>query len=87
MKFCILSFGVGYCFIRTKGNARSQRNRIKRDIVPTPFFIYNRLLLGNSWHKKTIAMKQFYEEPQVEVVEMEVEGAVMDGSLDPGVEG
>ena len=32
-------------------------------------------------------MKQFYEEPQVEVVEMEVEGAVMDGSLDPGVEG
>lgn len=30
-------------------------------------------------------MKQFYEEPQVEVVEMEVEGAVMDGS--PGSEG
>lgn len=32
-------------------------------------------------------MKDMYEMPQVEVVEMEVEGAVLDGSLDPGVEG
>lgn len=34
-------------------------------------------------------MKQLekYEQPQAEVVEMEVEGAVLDGSLDPGIEG
>ncbi len=32
-------------------------------------------------------MKQFYEEPQVEVVEMEVEGAVMDGSIKDPIDG
>ena len=34
-----------------------------------------------------IIMKQFYEVPQVEVVEMEVEGAVMDGSIVDPIDG
>lgn len=32
-------------------------------------------------------MKQFYEEPQVEVVEMEFESAVMDGSIVDPIDG
>ncbi len=31
-------------------------------------------------------MKDLYEMPQAEVVEMEVEGAVMDGSPDPVID-
>lgn len=32
-------------------------------------------------------MNEKYEQPQVEVVEIEVEGAILDGSIDPVIDG
>lgn len=37
-RFEYYHFGVGYCLISSRGNARSQRED-KANIVPTPYFI------------------------------------------------
>ena len=76
-----ISSGVGYCFIHSKGNARA-REWDKAISSHTFFFI--RYSQGIGWHSFKIIMREnlsvVYETPQAEVINLELEQAVLQGS-------
>ena len=46
-----ITFGVGYCFIHSKGNAKA-KSKDKADIVPTPLlYILTAFFWELGWHK------------------------------------
>ena len=76
-----ISFGVGCCFIHSKGNARA---REWDKAISSHTFFFTRYSLGIGLAITILIMKEnkliAYETPQVEVINLELEQAVLQGS-------
>ena len=77
-----ISIGVGYCFIQQQGQCEKPHQLGKAISSHTFFFI--RYSQGIGWHSFKIIMREnlsvVYETPQAEVINLELEQAVLQGS-------